>query len=274
MKTLVNFGFYLLSENIPFGFLGRKIGPLAIVGLLNEVLAHLSEATAAPGSDSRKWGLIKSSELETISVEELVNMVEGWRAAYLSGAVDPIDEIDASGVEDSYDSFMIFIITNYSKFTNAGDVLLVLEEVFLTALKTQLQDDGFAGCLLSTMHQSRGLERENVFLINESDWERRVFGAMKRTPRKWHWWKWQKECVAVFKSVTDIVSVNFLGVLEECCLRLGKWSRKKTYYMLRGHELGTASTFSTGQKGAKFPLLISLPTFSPSKSTLLGPELR
>ena len=206
---LTNFAFYLLSNSIPFTYLGRKIGPLAVRKLLVEILGE-------------------EEDLKSLTLLTLVSRVWKWRRIWLGGWMGvPGDDggvLESGNVEDTVDSFFIILTgSGLGPESPISDFVHHLSTRFLKPLLSSKQSDSFSSLVLSTMHGARGLERDSIYLLNEEDWEerfrtsgpspnsqsnsesksRKISSLLSSTPsssssndlpilpRKWHFWTWK-----------------------------------------------------------------------------------
>lgn len=250
MKVLVNFAFYLLSKGISFGFMGRNIGPKPVESLVHALLLgmsmdseRLADEVAIASSHSKFAGNAGASDWKPaaeadrlladspiandplvnpavfeLPIAALIKSAENWHRNLITGETYIEESFDAASVEDRFDSLLNIVAFAQTPLRTIGDFLSYLESRFMAPFRASGQLDGFPGLLLSTMHQSRGLERDSVYLLNESDWKERFQGKWLAMPRIWYWWQWKQN---------REVEASEWAVAQERNLMYVAWTRAK-----------------------------------------------
>lgn len=214
MTPLVNFGFTLLKRKVVFGFMGRDIGPWGAWRLIKDVMGDaikLEKMKNLHGVVRDVRIVCDDEDKSEMTMEEFVERVLVYRELMLSGELCRVDDLDVTALEDRFDSLLTILVharqlnsSSRPLFNTVMDFFHYFAQDFLRPYLSSYQPDGFPKLLLSTMHQSRGLERDHVFLLNEGAFaqlESSVLGSgfnddnssstFPSLPRRWHFWKWR-----------------------------------------------------------------------------------
>lgn len=132
---LMTIAYDLLSAHIPFEIRGKDfIGDLI--------------------------SMVMGFEVKTI--EELYTNLEAWKFAQVDKKLKEDPDANVSSVEDKYEALMEFL--RRGNFKYVGSAVKKLKEL---QEKCRGNNDGVGGgVILSTVHQSKGLEAETVYFVN------------------------------------------------------------------------------------------------------------
>lgn len=148
-KPLISYAYSLIAQNIPVKIMGRDFGQ-GLISLIKKMKAR--------------------------GIDRLIKKLETYRAREIQKYLDKDDESRAQSVEDKVDSVITIIENLEENERTVPGLVRKIERLFT--------DDGSKDMLtLATVHKSKGLEWDRVFILGREDY----------MPSKWARKKWQKE---------------------------------------------------------------------------------
>jgi superfamily I DNA/RNA helicase len=166
-RDVLNLAFKFTAHWIPVVVQGRRVGSSAnVVLLVKEVL----EAFGLEASDKQWTEQLKES---TVTMDDFCQWLYRWKRMQVE-QVFSIDSDEASlshspETLDRYDTLMTLIRNPPSYWKDEGTTFATVGELVTELMKVfppTKDQDVLSNILLTTMHQSRGLERTRVYVLN------------------------------------------------------------------------------------------------------------
>lgn len=150
---LIEFAYKLIKDRVPVYVKGRNIGD-GLIRIINDCVA---EKTWVPNpyKPGKKMPVFSSDKA---SVTELAVALATWRATQIDliKQDDPDDEAAIQRIDDQYDSIHVFMAANTD-----NSVKTLIEDI--NSLFSD--DDNASAVVCSTIHKSKGLEADRVFMF-------------------------------------------------------------------------------------------------------------
>jgi len=149
---LLKLAYKLIKNNVPVYVKGRDIGE-KLVSLVNDCVAV------------KKWTRVNGRNVPKMSVAgattvQLHHALISWKNKQIEfiRSDDPDNETAIQGIEDRFDSLMVFVESNIN-----GMVTSVIEQIERLFNDKDIEDM----VVFSTVHKAKGLEASRVFMLSK-----------------------------------------------------------------------------------------------------------
>ncbi|KAJ3292891.1 hypothetical protein HK104_004929 [Borealophlyctis nickersoniae] len=237
-RDLANMAFWLLSQGILCQVIGREIG---------RDMVETVDLAGLRDSDPASW--LK---------DRFVRLREEVRWATIVEYGPPLTYGGESGLDDRIDSVMTLVKYQLPPSATIGELKELIKGLIkqrdgslmdATEGRIREMEDPYAPVLLCTMHRARGLERDEVFILNENDFEARcsdgeykpptpdpndpqwvteqrknlLYIAITRAKKKLWFVRWQTKDYPLFEYIGENQFSKVTGMREE--ERLKPWRK-------------------------------------------------
>lgn len=157
---LISFAYKLINARVPVFVKGRDIGK-NLIGLIEKV-AGTEKWTANPRTGRK----MKVMAFDGVGVADLVARIDGWedQQVQIIRQENPDDEASVQRINDMADSIRVFTEANHDGLVDS--VVADIKSLFGTEEKGDENEKAKGRVVLSTIHKSKGLEADRVFILD------------------------------------------------------------------------------------------------------------